>query len=78
MFKDKKIPRMGININVIETYTSIPECMTAEEIQLATMDDEHIGMLSNYTLHGWPTTKAEFQKEVKLYLSFRDEIVIID
>ena len=33
---------MSININAIETYTNILECMTAEEILLATTDNEHI------------------------------------
>ena len=52
--------------------------MTAEEIRLATIDYKHIGMLSNYVLHGLPAVKSEVQKEVQPYWSFRDEIVIID
>ena len=42
--KDKKIPRMGINKNAIETCMNNPECMTAEETQLVTIDDEHISI----------------------------------
>ena len=58
---------MGIHINVIETCMNIPECMTAEEIKLAAIDDESIDMLLNYELHGWPATKAEVQKcKIKL------------
>ena len=66
---------MAISINLIEIHMNIPECMTAENIWLATIDDEHKGMLTNYTLHGWPATKAELQKEIQPYWSFRDEIV---
>ena len=29
---DEEIPRMGICINMIETFMNIPECMTVEEI----------------------------------------------
>ena len=29
-------------------------------------------------LHDWPVTKAEVQKELEPYLSFRDEIAVID
>ena len=35
-------------------------------------------MVSNYILHGWPSMKVEVQKEVLLYWSFRDEVVVID
>ena len=38
---------MSININAIGACRDIPECMRAEEMWLATPDDEHIGVLSN-------------------------------
>ena len=41
--------------------------MTAEEPRLPTLDDEHLGMLSEYVLHGWLSTKAEVQKELQPY-----------
>ena len=44
--KDEEIPRMSININAIETYTDITECMTTEEIVLVIIDEECIGELS--------------------------------
>ena len=51
--------------------------MTAEEIRSATIDNEHIGMLSDYVLHGLPSMTTELQKGVCKYGSFRDEIAII-
>ena len=51
--------------------------MTAEEIWLATICNECSSVLSNYVLHGRPSTKAEIKKEVQGYCSLRDEIVII-
>ena len=69
---------MGISINAIETCMNIPECITAEEIQLAFTDDKFLGMLPNYVLHGQPTTKAEVQKEVQPFWSFRDKTLVRD
>ena len=45
---------------------------------MKTIDNEHIGLLSNYVLHVWPSTKLEVKNEVQPYWSFRDEIVVID
>ena len=55
--KDEEIPVMDRSMNVMETCRNIPECMTAEDKKLATIDDEHIGMLSKYMLHGWLAIK---------------------
>ena len=37
---------MSHNKNAIDTYTDILECMMAEEIRYANVDDDHIGVLS--------------------------------
>ena len=47
---------MGIRINVIERCMDITECITSDEIHLATIDDEHIGLLSSCVQHGWSST----------------------
>ena len=52
--------------------------MMAVEIRCATLQDDHIGVLSTYVMHGWLSTRAEAMKEVQPYWSFRDEVVIID
>ena len=39
------------------------------------MGTRHTGRVC---LHGWLSTKAEVQKDLQSYWSFRDEIVIID
>ena len=74
---DKEIPCICVTINAISCMDT-PDCMKAEATRLATLDDEHLGMLSEYVLHGWPSTKAELQKEPKPYWSFWDETVITD
>ena len=64
-------PNMCIIIKA-RFMTHIPESMTAEEIKTATLDDKHLGMMSEFILYGWPLTEAEVQKEVQPYWSFRD------
>ena len=61
----------------MESHTNIPDCMTAEDIGIAILHDEHLGLLSELILHGWLLTNDEVQKELQPYLSFRDEIAII-
>ena len=48
--KDEEIPGMSININAVETCIDILECMTAEEIELVTLDEELIGVVLNYVI----------------------------
>ena len=69
---------MNIIIKAIDSCMDIQDCMMAEEIRSATMDDEDVSMLSEYILCGWPSVRAKVQKDVQPYWSFRDEIVIID
>ena len=69
---------MSLSIHAIELCKDIPDCMTVEEIKLATLDDEHLAMLSEYVLCGWPVTKAELQMKLQPFRSLGHEIVIID
>ena len=41
MNRSEEIPGMNITIDAIESCIDIPDCMTAEEIKSATIDDEH-------------------------------------
>ena len=70
------MPCMHITINVIEAC--IPDYLTAKEIRMATQDNEHLVMVSEDVLFSWPLVKAEIQKELHPYLSFKAEISIID
>ena len=51
-----------------------PRMHDSREIGLATLDDELMGVLSNYVMHNWLLTKSEVQKEAWS----PDEIVVID
>ena len=54
----------------------IPDCMTANEIRISTLNSEHPGILSEDVLHSGPSRNAEVKKELKPYWSFRDEITV--
>ena len=45
---------MSITIDVMESCTDLPDCMTEEEFRSGTIDDEYLSMLSECVLHGWP------------------------
>ena len=62
--RDDEIPGMSIAINAIASGADIPDCMTTGEIRLATLDNEHLCILSEYILCGWPPTKPEVPKEL--------------
>ena len=64
--RDKEILVICININATESCTDIPDCRITEEIR-TTIDDGHLGILSDLVLFVWPLTKAEEQKELKHY-----------
>ena len=38
---------MQLNINAIQTTTNVPDCMTIQELQKATSQDEHLQHLKN-------------------------------
>ena len=45
---------------------------------MITLDSEHQDILSEQVLHSWSSSKADAQKELQWYWSFRHEIMIID
>ena len=56
---------MYITGNAITSCMDVQDCMTAEEIRVATLDDEHIGKLSELILCSWPLIKSAVQKDWK-------------
>ena len=43
----------------------IPDCMATEAIRPVTTDDDHLSMLSEYILHGWPSLRPEEQNDLQ-------------
>ena len=67
-----------MNINSTKTCTYILEYMITEEHRFANLENDHIGMLSIYMIHGCPSTRTEVTKEAQQYWSFRDKVGVID
>ena len=42
---------MNRSINDMEAYTDIPECMSVQEIQDTTQNDEHLQVLVTYIIN---------------------------
>ena len=64
---NEEILGCGIAIKVKGKCMDTLDSMTVEEIELVTLDNDHIRMLSEYVQHGWPSTKAEVQKKLHPY-----------
>ena len=56
-----------MHYNQCDSHACIPDCITAEEKRIAALDDEYIGMLSEFILCSRPSTKTEIQKELQPY-----------
>ena len=69
---------MEIQVDVIQTATDMPECLSMTELQQALSQDDHLQKLKNIIIAGWPNSKDEISDELKLYWSYGDELVVID
>ena len=56
---------------------AIPDCMTAEEIRIVTVQGEHLCAMAELILCGWPSTNAKVHKELQPYWLFWYETAII-
>ena len=65
--KDKPIKGMDIRIDVIQSVTDIPECMSISQIQQASAQDDHLQFLKGYIIAGWPGTTHEMHIDLKPY-----------
>ena len=70
---DKEILGTCITINATKSCVDLPDCMTAGEIRVAAMKDEHLSEVAELVLCSWPSTNTVVQKELQLYCLFSDE-----
>ena len=68
--KDEELRDMNLKVSPVGTYTDILVCMMAEEIRHALKADNHLCTLTAYMINDWPSTRAKFKEEVKLYLTY--------
>ena len=62
---------MQLNINVIQTATVIPDCMTKQELQQATSQDEHLKHLQEHH-------RDQIPQDMRTYMMFHDDMAVID
>ena len=76
--KAKLIEDIDIQVDVIQSTTDMPECISMVEIQQALAQDNHLQKLKSYIILGWPDIKDELCADLRPYWSCRGELVVID
>ena len=69
---------MDIRIDVIQSVTDIPECMSISQIQQSSAQDDHLQCLKSFIIAGWPSMKDKLHSDLRPYCSYRDDLVVID
>ena len=54
------------------------ECISVQQIQQATAQDKHLQQLKGFIIAGLPESKEEVHQGIRVYLSFRDDMAVID
>ena len=76
--KDEVIHDMDDMGDATQTSANVPECMSIQYIQQTTAQDEHLQMLRQYIIAGWPESKVHLHKDIRAYWSFKDDMAVID
>ena len=61
--KDQLIKGMEVWVNIIQTITDVPECLSMTELQQMSSQDGHLQKLKNIIIAGWPDSKDELNAE---------------
>ena len=69
---------MELLVDIIQTTTDMPECLSMTDLQQALSQDSHIQKLKHFIITGWPNSKDEISKELQSYWFYRDELAVID
>ena len=64
---DKPIKDMYVQVDAIQNSIDMPECVSMEEIQQASSQDDHLQQLKKFIIAGWPNTKDELHINIRLY-----------
>ena len=76
--KDQPIKGMELWVDIIQTTTDMPDCLSMTELQQASSQDNHLQILKHFIITGWPHSKDEISEELKPYCSYRDELAVIN
>ena len=69
---------MELWVDIIQTATDMPKCLSMTELQQVSSQDNHLQKLKHFIITGWPYSKDEISEELNLYWSYRDELAVID
>ena len=64
-------------MDAIQSSVDMPECISIEEIQQASLQDVHLQQLNTFIIAGWPYTKDELYTNIRPYWLYRDELAVI-
>ena len=76
--KDKPIKGMGMQVNMIQTVTDMPECVSMAEIQQASSLNNHLQQLKGTIISGWSDSRDKLHMDLQPYWSYRDQMAVID
>ena len=76
--KNKPIKDMDICVDAIQSSVDMLECISIEEIQYASFQDNHLQQLKKFIIAGWPHTKDELHTNIRPYWPHRDKLTVID
>ena len=55
---------MQLNVDAIHTTTNISDCMMIQQLQQATLQDNHLQQLKDYIIRGWPQNKDQIPQDM--------------
>ena len=76
--KDQLIKGMELQVDILQTTTDMPECLSMTDLQQASPQDSHIQKLKCFIITGWLNSKDKVCEELKPYWSYRDKLAVID
>ena len=76
--KDKPIKDMDVWMDAIQNSIDMLKCVSMEEIQQASSQDDHLQQLKRFIIVGWAGTKDELLTDIRPYWPYTDELDVID
>ena len=69
---------MDIQVDAIQSSIDMLECISIEEIQKASSQDDCLQQLKKFIIAGWPDTRDELHTNIRPYWLYQDKLAVID
>ena len=69
---------MDIKVDIVKIMTDVPECMSIQQIQQATVQDEYLQWVKGFIITGLSDTKDQLHQDIRPYWSFNEDLAVID